>query len=74
MEKAQRQQYLLEGADFCWCLCLAQTLQQAIHNAAKQLRAAYPSTVGVNKASIKQEWGITVGSEEFFKKELKDWL
>lgn len=74
MEKAERQQYLLVGAEFCWCLCLTHILPQSIHNAAKQLRAAYPSTVGVTNATIKQEWGITVGSEEFFKKALKDWL
>lgn len=47
-------------------------LPQTIHNAAKQLRAAYPSTVGVTNATIKQEWGITVGPEEFLKKALKD--
>lgn len=28
---------------------------RSIHNAAKQLRAAYPSTVGVTNATVKQE-------------------
>lgn len=46
-------------------------LQQAIHNAAKQLSAAYPSTVGVKKATTNQKWGITVGSEELFTKRVK---
>lgn len=62
------------GADFCWCLCLTQIPQQSIPNAAKQERAAYPSTVGVTNATIKQEWGTTVGPKEFFKKALKDWI